>query len=375
MNQGKFVLPQIMEFIPKFQFNQCVEKYKGNHRVKSLSCYDQFLAMMFGQLSHQDSLRGVVICLQSQRESLYHLGFSNDIFLPTLAKANEKRNWEIYQELAQILIKQARELYFNDEEFKLNLDGACYVIDASVIDLCLSLFPWAKLKTIRAGVKLNLQMDLKGNLPKFFDIVNAREHDVNFLDRIEIESGAHYIMDRGYLDYQRLYKIHQADAFFVTRLKKNSKFKRIYSNKITKQDKENGIRCDQIIKLTAKLSAKRYPEKLRRINFFDKLNHKYYDFVTNDFNLSAQTIANLYKYRWQTPGQSIAEKAGAARLGIGEFTRVIEIHSPKPIRTLALDDFRRHAAEDCEVTFAVGVMLGQIIQYPRDPSEHPSIAA
>lgn len=299
MNQGKYVLSQIMEFIPKFQFNQCIEKYHGNRRVKNFSCYDQLLAMVFGQLSHQESLRGIVICLQSQKEKLYHLGFSDGIFLPTLARANEKRSWEICQELAQILIKQARELYFNDEEFKLDLRGACYVIDGSVIELCLNVFPWAKLKTVRAGVKLNLQMDLRGNIPKFFNIVNAREHDVKFLDKIEIEPGAHYVMDRGYLDFARLYQFHQSEAFFVTRLKKKLKFKRIYSNKITAQDKENGIRCDQVIRLTGRNTKDKYPEKLRRVKFFDKLNLKYYDFVTNDFNLSAQTVANLYKHRWQ----------------------------------------------------------------------------
>ncbi len=296
MNQGKYVLSQLMEFVPRYEFNKCVARHKGNRRIKNFSCLNQFLAMSFGQLSYQDSLRGIVVCINSQKEKLYHLGFSSEIYRSTLADANEKRDWRIYRDFAEILIKQARGLYCDDKEFDSELTGACYVLDSTTIELCLNIFQWAKLKTVRAAVKLNLQLDLRGNLPAFFTITSGKEPDVKFLDDIEIEPEACYILDRGYLDFEKLYNIHRQGAFFITRAKSNFAFKRMYSNKI---DKKLGLRCDQIVRLTNYYARKNYPEKLRRVKYFDKETKQYYVFLTNNFNISAITVANLYKYRWQ----------------------------------------------------------------------------
>jgi transposase len=224
------------------------------------------------------------------------LGFSSEISRSTLADANEKRDWKIYRDLANILISRARDLYCDDKEFDLDLSGACYVIDASVIELCLNIFPWAKLKTVRAAIKLNMQLDLKGNLPTFFTLTSGKEADVKFLDDIDFESGACYIMDRGYIDYGRLYTICQQGAFFVTRAKDNFAFKRLYSNPI---DKKSGLRCDQVVRLTGYYATKDYPAKLRRVKYFDKSTGHVYVFLTNDFNISALTVATLYKHRWQ----------------------------------------------------------------------------
>jgi len=280
MNQGKYVFSQIMEFIPYYQFIECVKKYNGHYRLRGLTCWEQFLAMAFGQLSYRESLRDVVVCLRAQKSKLYHLGFSSLIAKTTLARANEKRDWRIYRDFAQILIEQARKLYVDDKEFNLNLDGACYAIDSSTIELCLNVYKWARLIKARAAVRLHLQMDLNGNIPAFFHITSGKVHDINFLDIIDIEPGARYIMDRGYLDFSRLNRVHRAGAFFITRAKSNFAFKRLYSNKI---DKTSGIRCDQVIKLTSYQTAKKYPDKLRRIKYFDKETKKYFVFLTNDF--------------------------------------------------------------------------------------------
>lgn len=296
MNYGKFVLSQLMEFVSCYEFSKCVKTYKGQRRVRKFSCYDQFLAMAFGQLTHRESLRDIVNCLGSQKHNLYRLGFSSEISRSTLADANEKRDWRIYRDLANIFIRQAKKLYCDDKEFDLDLSGACYVIDASIIELCLNIFPWAKLKTVRAAIKLNMQLDLKGNLPTFFTLTSGKEPDVKFLDDITFEPGACYIMDRGYIDYERLYFINQQSSFFVTRAKDNFAFKRLYSNPI---DKTLGLRCDQVIRLAGYYSAKNYPAKLRRIKYFDKTTNRAYVFLTNDFNISALAVATLYKHRWQ----------------------------------------------------------------------------
>lgn len=296
MNHGKFVLSQLMEFVSAYQFNKCVERYHGHYRTRKLSCYDQFLSMTFGQLTHRESLRDIVNCLGSQKESLYHLGFSSEIYRSTLAEANEKRDWRIYRDFAEVLISQARKLYCDDKEFDLELSGACYAIDSSTIELCLNIFQWAKLKTVRAAIKLNLQLDLKGNLPTFFTLTSGKEPDVKFLDDIAFESGAYYIMDRGYVDYDRLYSINQQGAFFVTRAKDNLVFKRLYSNRI---DKKSGLRCDQVVRPAGYYSSRQYPDKIRRVKYFDKETNRAYIFMTNDFNVSALTIASLYKHRWQ----------------------------------------------------------------------------
>lgn len=296
MNQGKYVFSQVMELVPYYQFNQCVKKYKGHYCIKSFTCWEQFLAMAFGQLTYRESLRDVVICLRAQKSKLYHLGFSSLIAKSTLARANEKRDWRIYRDFAQILINKARKLYCDDKEFNLDLEGAVYVIDSTIIELCLNVFKWARLIKARAAVKLHLMLDLNGNIPTFFDITSGKVHDLEFLDMIELEAGAYYIMDRGYVDFGRLFKIHEAGAFFIVRGKKDFVFKRLYSNKV---DKTIGLRCDQIIKLTHHQSIKKYPDKLRRIKYFDQEDNKYLVFLTNDFNLEAKVITDLYKHRWQ----------------------------------------------------------------------------
>ncbi|MFZ2603727.1 MAG: IS4 family transposase [Candidatus Omnitrophota bacterium] len=297
MNQGKYVFSQLMEFIPRHQFNSCVEKYQGHYRIKHFTCFEQFLSLAFGQLTHRESLRDIIVCLESQKEKLYHLGFTSlKISRSTLSDANNYRDWRIYRDLAQILIGEARKLYFDDNEFNLNLDSTYYVLDSTTIELCLTVFKWAKFIKTKAAVKLHALMDLKGNIPAFFHITNGKVHDVNILDILDLEVGAYYIMDRGYVDYARLFKIHIAGSFFVTRAKKSLSFERLYSNRV---DKKLGLRCDQIIKFSQFYAAKNYPDKLRRIKYFDKETKKYYVFLTNDFNTEAKTICDLYKHRWQ----------------------------------------------------------------------------
>lgn len=296
MNQGKYVFSQIMEFVPYYQFNKCVEDYKGNYRLRNLTCWEQFLAMSFGQLSYRESLRDVVICLGAQKQKIYHLGFRSEISLPTLARINKKRDWRIYRDFALVLIEQAKELYIDDKKFKLDLDGSCYAIDSSTLELCFNVFKWARLVKVRAAVKLHLVLDLQGNIPSFFHISSGKVNDVNFLDMVKLETGAYYVMDRGYLDFGRLFKINSSGSFFVTRAKKNFACKRLYSNKI---DKSTNVRCDQIIRLTNCQVKKKYPEKLRRVKYFDQETKKYFVFLTNDFNLDPKTIADIYKQRWQ----------------------------------------------------------------------------
>ena len=297
MHQGKYVFSQVMEFVSHYPFNQFVERYKGHHYVKSFTCWEQFLAMSFGQLAYRESLRDVVVGLNAHNQKLYGLGFrSLRISRSTLSDANNTRDWRIYRDLTQILIQEARRLYVNDNQFNLDLDGACYAIDASSIEVCLSIFKWARYVSTKGSVKLHLQMELKGNIPTFFHISNGKMHDVNFLDLVEFEVGAYYIMDRGYVDYERLYRINQAGAFFVTRSKANTVWKRLYSNPV---DKTTGVRCDQVIRLASQQGLKKYPELLRRIKYFDEETNQYYVFLTNDFNVDAKLIADLYKYRWQ----------------------------------------------------------------------------
>jgi hypothetical protein len=296
MYQGKYILSQLTQYIPRYEFDCCVEKYQGNQGVRKLTCWNQFLALFFGQITHRDSLRDIINCLDSQKGKIYNFGFSSEISRSTLSEANEKRDWRIYRDLAGILINKARRLYMGDDSFNLELNGACYVIDASVIELCLNLFPWAKLKTVRSGVKLHLQMDLDGNIPTFFEITNAKKHDISFLDLIEIELGAYYVLDRGYIDFERLYRINQAEAFFVIRAKTDLGFKRLYSNE---KQRGKGICCDQVIKLNHWQSSRKYLEKLRRVKFFDQEGQRYFTYLTNDFNLSAEKVVDLYKHRWE----------------------------------------------------------------------------
>ena len=298
MHQGTYVFSQIMNTIVRYQFNGCVVKYKGDYWVKNFSCWEQFLAMVFGQLSFRESLRDIIVCLTAHHEKLYHLGFRSRPIRTTLLHANEKRDWRIYRDYAQILIGVARPLYADDRVTDLDLDATVYVIDSTTIELCLSIFPWARLVKVRASIKLNLGLELtgSGNIPSFFDFSSGKEHDVFFLDRITFEAGAYYVMDRGYIDFARLYGIHRANAFFVTRAKDNLSYRRQCSYAV---NKATGMRSDQAILLAGYKAKKNYPEKLRRVHYYDITTDQRYVFLTNDFDSSADTIAKLYKYRWQ----------------------------------------------------------------------------
>lgn len=296
MHQGKYVFSQIVEFVPRYAFDKCVERYKGNNKVRKLSCYDQLLAMMFGQLTNLKSLRGIVLCLNAHSKQLYHLGFkTRKLILSTLTRANENRSWKIYRDLAYVLISKARKLY-SAESFDINLDGTPYILDSTIIELCLSVFKWAKFKKEMAAIKLHTQLDLRAHIPSFFLISEAKMPDVYLLDIIPIEKKAYYIMDRGYIDFKRLYQINQQGAFFIVRAKKNLSFRRLYSRKV---HKSSGIKCDQIIKLKSYSAKKNYPDKLRRIKYKDSETGKIYVYLTNNFELKAEVIAELYKNRWQ----------------------------------------------------------------------------
>jgi len=297
MHQGKYVFAQIIDFVSQFEFNKCVNRYHGNQRTRNLSCRDQFLALAFGQLTNLRSLRGIVLCLNAHSPLLYHLGFkSNNFTLSTLSRANENRDFRIYQDLSRILIKRARQLYLHDNDFVVDLQGAVYALDSTIIDLCLATFRWAYFELGKSAVKIHTQLDLRGNIPSFFLITKAKTHDVNFLDILEFETGAFYIMDRGYFDFERLFKINQKKAFFVIRAKKSISWERLYSRTV---DQTAGLRCDQTIKLNNFYSRKYYPEKLRRIKYCDQATNQFYTYLTNNFEVSAQTIADLYKHRWQ----------------------------------------------------------------------------
>jgi len=297
MHQGKYIFSQIIGFITKYEFDKCVERYRGNTRVRQLNCRDQFLALAFGQLTNLRSLRGIALCLNAHVGLLYHLGFkAHNFTLSTLSRANENRDWRIYRDLAKVLIGQARTLYLNDNDFKLELDGAAYVLDSTIIELCLRTFKWAYFEPQISGVKIHTQLDLKGNIPSFFLVTEAKVHDVNFLDILEFETGAFYIMDRGYFDFKRLWKINLVKAYFVIRAKSNISWERMYSVKI---NKSTGIRCDQTVKLKNFYARKHYPAKLRRVKYYDAEIKRYYVYLTNNFKIDAKKIADLYKHRWQ----------------------------------------------------------------------------
>jgi IS4 transposase len=295
MNSGKTIFAQLMDFVPTYEFRKCVDRYNGNHKVISFSCWDQYLSMAFAQLTYRESLRDIQVCLRATQSRLYHLGIRGKISRNTLAHANQTRDWRIYADFAQILIARARKLYAADS-FGIELDQAVYALDSTTIDLCLALFPWAEFRKRKGAVKLHTLLDLHGNIPSVVIITTGKVHDVNILDQLIIELGAIYIMDRGYLDFARLYKIHRAPAFFVTRTKTNFNRKRLYSQPV---DKSTGIQCDQVVVLTGYYAKKDYPEKLRRIRYFDSKNNKILVFLTNNFLLPAITIANLYRCRWQ----------------------------------------------------------------------------
>ena len=295
MDTGKPVFAQIMDFLPTYEFHQCVRRYHGHYKMKSFSCWDQFLCMAFAQLTYRESLRDIEACLRSAQRKLYHMGIRGKVSRNTLAHANQVRDWRIYADFAQILIGRARRLYANDS-FGVELNQTAYALDSTLIDLCLSLFPWAKFRKHKGAIKLHTLLDLRGSIPSLVVITHGKIHDVTILDQLIFEPGAFYIVDRGYLDFARLYVIHQSSAFFVTRAKSNFSFKRLYSRPV---DKSTGVQCDQIIILEGFYARKDYPEKLRRVRYFDVTQNKRLVFLTNNFTLPALTIAQLFQCRWQ----------------------------------------------------------------------------
>ncbi len=295
MYTGKLVFAQAMEFLPQHTFRRCVERYHGNRHTKSFSCQDQYRSMAFAQLTYRESLRDIEACLKAQSNKLYHMGIRARVARSTLAEANEKRDWRIYADFAQSLIQTARHLY-SDEDLGLELNNTVYALDATTIDLCLSVFPWAHFRQAKAAIKLHTLLDLRGNIPTFIHISDGKLHDVNVLDILPPESGAFYVMDRGYLDFDRLYQLNMELAFFVTRAKSNLQFRRVYSHPV---DKSTGLCCDQTIMLTGYYPLRNYPVQLRRIKFYDVKTNKMLVFLTNNFSLPALTITELYRYRWQ----------------------------------------------------------------------------
>ena len=295
MNTDRIIFSQIMDFIPKHHFNQCVRHYRGNYRMRTFSCFDQFLCMAFAQLAFKESLSDIETCLRAMKPKLYHAGFRGRIAKSTLADANEKRPWQMYADFAQILIAKARTLYSTDR-FGVELQQAAYALDSTTIDLCLTLFPWAQFRKHKSAVKVHTLMDLKGSIPCFIRITGGSVHDVNFLDELLIEPGAFYIMDRGYIDFARLYTFTESMAFFVTRAKANLDYARIGYRVV---DKTTGLRSDQTIALQGPRTSQDYPMPLRRVSYYDADTNKRLVFLTNNFTLDALMIAKLYKCRWQ----------------------------------------------------------------------------
>ncbi len=295
MHEGKLVFSQVTDHLPLHTFRRCVQRYQGEHYVKTFRCLDQYLVMAFAQLTYREGLRGIEACLRAQKNKLYHMGIRTKVSRSTLADANEQRDWRIYADFAQALIKIARPLYAK-EELGLDLDNTVYALDGSTIDLCLSVFPWALFRSAKSAVKLHTLLDLRGNIPTFIHISDGKLHDVNVLDILITEPGAFYIMDRGYVDFERLFTLNQAGSFFVIRAKRNTQYKRRYSHAI---DTSNGLRCDQSIVLTGLNTKDDYPQLLRRVKYHDSESGKTFNFLTNNFVIPAQTIADLYRYRWQ----------------------------------------------------------------------------
>ena len=295
MNQGRAVFSQLISFLPDREFRRCVERYRGDIRLRGFSCWDQYLAMAFAQLTYRESLRDIEACLRSMQGKLYHLGFRGKVARSTLADANESHDWRIFADFAQVLIGIARPLHVRDP-IGVDLDQSLYALDSTTIDLCLSLFPWAKFRQRKAAVKMHTLLDLHGNIPTFIRVTSGDVHDVNILDEIMPEPGAFYVMDRGYIDFERLYVFTLSSAFFVVRTKSNVLIQRRYSHPV---DKSTGVRSDQTVILTSFESASVYPDALRRVSYFDAETNKRLKFLTNNFVLPALTIAQIYKCRWQ----------------------------------------------------------------------------
>jgi hypothetical protein len=295
MHSGKTVFKQLLQYLPRYEFNLCVSRYRGEHWAKKFSTYDQFLCLAYAQLAGRESLRDIETCLNSHQEKLYHIGFRGDVSRTTLADANERRDWQIFQDFGQVLICMAQKLYHNDS-IAIELAQPLYAFDSTTIDLCLSIFPWAEFRRTKAAVKMHTLIDLRGPIPTWVAITTGKVHDVKMLDKMPVEKDAIYAMDRGYVDFARLYAIHQQGAFYVVRAKNNLKYKRLYSNP---KDKETGVRADQTITLVTQKSKKGYPERLRRVSYVDKERNKRLVFLTNNFDIPAETVAAVYKQRWQ----------------------------------------------------------------------------
>lgn len=295
MNSGQTLFAQLIDFLPSHEFRKCVRRYNGDWRVRTFSCWDQLLCMVFAQLTFRESLRDIVACLRSLDRRLYHIGIRGNVSRSTLADANESRDWRIYADLAQALIGEARTLYRN-EPFSVELSNTVYALDSTTIDLCMALFPWARYKTTQNAMKLHTLLDLRGSIPTFIRITPAQVHDVNIMDQLVPEPGAVYVMDRGYLDFARLHRWTLSGAFFVTRARKDFRFRRVISHPV---DKSSGVQCDQTISLVSFYPLQAYPERLRRIRYWDRQREKRLVFLTNNFVLSAPVIADLYRCRWQ----------------------------------------------------------------------------
>ncbi|MBW2062715.1 MAG: IS4 family transposase [Deltaproteobacteria bacterium] len=295
MNSERIVFSQVMDHLPLHEFRKCVNRYRGNFKVRAFTCLEQFFCMAFAQLTYRESLRDIEVCLRAVQPKLYHMGIRSRVSRSTLADANENRDWRIYADFAQILIAAAKDLYAH-EEFGVDLEATVYALDSTTIDLCLSLFPWARFRDTKGAIKLHTLLNLRGSIPEFIYISDGKLHDVRILDILIPEPGSFYVMDRGYVDYSRLYTIHQAAAFFVSRAKSNFGFRRLYSHHV---DKSTGLKCDQIVVLTGFYAKKDYPEKLRRIRYLDVETEKTFVFLTNNFALPPLTIAQLFKARWR----------------------------------------------------------------------------
>lgn len=296
MNQGKYVFAQLADYLPQRVFDRLVYKYHGNKHVRHFSCWHQMLCMVFGQLTGRDSLRDLMISIEPHKPKYYHLGFGKGTSRSNFANANEKRDCRIFEDYAYHLIDLARQCSIIDQDFQLNIDGNVYALDSTTIDLCLNVFWWAEFRKAKGGIKLHTLYDIKTSIPSFIYVCKASVHDLNIMDLLYYEAGGYYIFDRGYNDFARLFKINQCSAYFVSRPKDNLQFKRMYSNKVCKK---NGVLLDQIVKLTGFYAFKKYPKKLRYIKFYDEETDNNLEFISNNFDLTSEEIAQLYKYRWK----------------------------------------------------------------------------
>jgi transposase len=295
MNSGSTIFSQLVGFLSHYEFQKCVSRYAGEHKVKSFSCWDQYLCMAFAQLTYREGLRDIEACLRVAKDKLYHMGIRSRVSRNTLSNANMVRDWRIFADFGQELIAEARTLYTN-EDFGVDLDETIYALDSTTIDLCLSLFPWAHFRKNKGAVKMHTLLDVRGSIPTLVNITHGKVHDVNILDTLPLEAGSIYVMDRGYLDFARLHTIHLAGAFFVTRAKHNTQLRRLYSHPV---EKSTGVQCDQTVMLRVLQSKRDYPGQLRRIRYFDAEQNRSLVFLSNHFTLPALTISETYRCRWQ----------------------------------------------------------------------------